>query len=1062
MPNPDPSFPKIKFNGILRPSQKDVVAIAKKKLAEGKKRIHIVAPPGSGKTVLGLYLWAECIGVPALVLSPNSAIQAQWAARTDLFLFDPEKPGGDFTTTGSARVLKIQQSEDDSNELTSDQAPVAKENELGIDEIQAQCAKWVSTEPKSPSILTSLTYQSVTLPKRATENLDEQAEELWKEKLIEDNQAETLIEAEFWISDLREKNPDYHERRLASYRKKVRDEAALAGSSLDVLHASSRRTLERIRDANVGLIILDECHHLMGHWGRVLADARELLGDPTVVGLTATPPDRDGKRQQDIERYDNFFGQVDYEVPVPAVVKDGFLAPYQDLAYFVRPSAEELEFVATTDSQLDELVAELCQRRIHEVSMPNSEQERLNQDNPKASSIEKIDFSSQSKNAEADSDSKNVSVAPDETISSNVTMSSNEDDSHGADVVTAVVEGHHCEAREEATNPNATPSLPFWLLRVLTERRLSTATAKDWFSFERRDETFANAARKFLQLRQIKLPEDVPPLDDDRMTEKLLIDDLIPVLDRYIRHALRRSHHSEDHRLAENATSRLRMLGIQVTDTGTQACASPVGRVLAYSKNKMAALPEILKREHSFLGESIRAVIVTDFEKSSATQAEIGEILDSESGGAIAAFRALVENKTTDQLDPILLTGSSVLVDDDVVDQFFDAARTWLKENGFNVDLSDDPQDGFHVIKGSGGDWCPRVYVEMITELFQRGVTKCLVRTRGLLGEGWDANKINVLIDLTTVTTSMTVNQLRGRSIRLDPQVENKLANNWDVICIAPEFTKGLDDYKRFEAKHKTLFGVTDDGAIEKGVGHVHAAFTELKPEGIEGSTRILNEDMLRRISNRDKVRQLWKIGKPFQNRAVKTIEAKLKLSGGDFPPFVGEKNPWNEKSLTAAIGSAVLQALTESGIVKRTVRVHTGERDGGYLRMFLEDATDRENEIFVDALHESLGPLTDPRYIVPRVVSRKVDTWLSKILPSIVGKFFQKDKKVRVMFHAVPSIFAKNRGKVTIFERSWNAYVSPGEAIFTQRGSGEELLMKAKSAGKNRRGDIHNKEIFL
>ena len=62
--------------------------------------------------------------------------------------------------------------------------------------------------------------------------------------------------------------------------------------------------------------------------------------------------------------------------------------------------------------------------------------------------------------------------------------------------------------------------------------------------------------------------------------------------------------------------------------------------------------------------------------------------------------------------------------------------------------------------------------------------------TRALLGEGWDANKINVLLDLTTVTTSMTVNQLRGRSIRLDPQEPDKLADNWDVVCIAPEFAK--------------------------------------------------------------------------------------------------------------------------------------------------------------------------------------------------------------------------------------------------------------------------------
>lgn len=79
------AFPTIRFKGTLRPSQRDVVAIARKKLARNQKRLYIVAPPGSGKTILGLYLWAECIRRPALVLSPNSAIQAQWAARVEMF-----------------------------------------------------------------------------------------------------------------------------------------------------------------------------------------------------------------------------------------------------------------------------------------------------------------------------------------------------------------------------------------------------------------------------------------------------------------------------------------------------------------------------------------------------------------------------------------------------------------------------------------------------------------------------------------------------------------------------------------------------------------------------------------------------------------------------------------------------------------------------------------------------------------------------------------------------------------------------------------------------------------
>ncbi len=229
-----------------------------------------------------------------------------------------------------------------------------------------------------------------------------------------------------------------------------------------------------------------------------------------------------------------------------------------------------------------------------------------------------------------------------------------------------------------------------------------------------------------------------------------------------------------------------------------------------------------------------------------------------------------------------------MLVDDDLAPTFDAAAQEWLAKEGYEVELEFGEEEGFHVIRGKGGDWCPRVYVAMITDLFQAGLTKCLVGTRGLLGEGWDASKINVLIDLTTVTTSMTVNQLRGRSIRLDADEPQKLANNWDVVCIAPEFSKGLDDYLRFIAKHTTLFGITDDGAIEKGVGHVHPAFTELKPEGLEGSTSLLNAEMLARAGRRDEVRELWKIGQPYSDQPIRALETSPLGGSGGFPPFKG------------------------------------------------------------------------------------------------------------------------------------------------------------------------------
>ena len=121
----------VRFDGTLRPSQEASVRIIREQLQEGERELHIVAPPGSGKTVLGLYVWADLVKRPALVLSPNSAIQAQWTARAkELFDLD------------------------------------------GYEEA-------VVTNPENPGILTSLTYQSVTLPRRGDEDLEARARALW-------------------------------------------------------------------------------------------------------------------------------------------------------------------------------------------------------------------------------------------------------------------------------------------------------------------------------------------------------------------------------------------------------------------------------------------------------------------------------------------------------------------------------------------------------------------------------------------------------------------------------------------------------------------------------------------------------------------------------------------------------------------------------------------------------------------------------------------------------------------------------------------------------------------
>lgn len=954
-------FPSIRFKGQLRPSQADVVEIARQQLADGQKKLHVVAPPGSGKTILGLYLWAECIRTPALVLSPNSAIQAQWVDRLDLF----DCPGG--------------------------------------------AKRHVSIDSKRPGLFTSLTYQSVTLPHRGSKNMNADAIELWIENLVEKGQAKDPDEAVVWIDDLKRHNRSYYDDRLSGYRKVVRDEIATRGEAMKTLHSSALETLERLKHAGIGLIILDECHHLLSHWGRVLADAHRYFDHPIVLGLTATPPDMRGKPKQDVQRYQEFFGPVDYEVPVPAVVKDGFLAPYQDLVQFVRPTPDELAYVANADDQLYELVEDLCQP-------PGPE--------------------------------------------------------HDADTANAPESDSPVGGPSQAA---ARESLIDWISRILAERRLPIGTVVDWPTFAKRASRLAWAGPRFLLSRGIPLPRGVPEPQEDILSlarrkkwvmseaNRLPLMVLIPMLDGYIRHRLRRSSDPADHRLAEEAIRRLRMLGTQITETGSQACASPIGRLMAYARGKAEAIVPILRAERRALGDRIRAVVVTDYEKTSAVTAEISHLLDKEAGGAIAAFRVLLSHHETDWLDPVLVTGSTVLVDDDLATRFDAAADEWLAKKKFNVELDFGEEDGFHVVSGHGSDWCPRVYVAMVTELFQRGITKCLVGTRGLLGEGWDASKINVLIDLTTVTTSTSVNQLRGRSLRLDADDPQKLAHNWDVVCVAPEFTKGLDDYARFIEKHNTIFGLTDDGVIEKGVGHVHAAFTEIEPELVEQSMNVLNAEMLKRTGRRAEFRELWRIGEPYRPDPVHALE--LLPGGGGFcapPPYAKPVADWNPQSLTQAISRAVLGALREARLIKVEGDLYVERRAGDYIRAFLETAIAKDSHLFSESLAETMGPVDRARYVIRRFVDYRIDSWLSRILPEIVGRYFQRDHRQMEMVHAVPSALAKNKNLAVLFGRHWNAHVSPGQPVFARSEEGLQLVQLAIREGVIPAVQIHRKDVFL
>ncbi|NIP37397.1 MAG: DEAD/DEAH box helicase family protein, partial [Thermoplasmata archaeon] len=72
-------FPEeARFQGQWRPYQARVLKELEAHLDDNK--LHVVAAPGSGKTILGLEVMVR-LDRPTLILSPTTAIKEQWVDR---------------------------------------------------------------------------------------------------------------------------------------------------------------------------------------------------------------------------------------------------------------------------------------------------------------------------------------------------------------------------------------------------------------------------------------------------------------------------------------------------------------------------------------------------------------------------------------------------------------------------------------------------------------------------------------------------------------------------------------------------------------------------------------------------------------------------------------------------------------------------------------------------------------------------------------------------------------------------------------------------------------------
>jgi superfamily II DNA or RNA helicase len=786
---------------------------------------------------------------------------------------------------------------------------------------------------------------------------------------------------------------------------------AVGEPMLTRLHDNGRALVERLRNGGPWTIVLDECHHLLDVWGRLLVEllhyiSRDRLDRVVVIGLTATPASRLTPAEHEIVQ--ELFGDITYSASTPAVVKSGHIAPYQELALLTEPTAAEREYIKAEAERFAELVTDLL-----------------------------------------------------------------------------------------ADDFGSVPFLAWCDTRFVRRAVQGSLVPVRWELMERQEPDLAAAAIRLHIAGLLDLPHGARIREEHRRTPDA--EDWAALIGDWVRHRLATSTEERDVSALDRLRHALPSVGYQVTRRGVRAGRSPVERVLARSAAKATAVLDILGVEHAALGERLRAVVISDHERASAqVSASLRHVLAKDAGSAYLVLERLIRDPTTAALQPILMTARTVACSLETARHF----TGWLRKQAPSVDVDLAPAVAEDIAAPIriDGRWTTRQAVALVTRFFEEGQSQVLVGTRGLLGEGWDAKRVNVVIDLTTATTSTAVVQLRGRAVRLDPDWDAKVANTWTVVTIADDHPKGATDYARFVIKHDGFFAPDADGQITSGVAHVDAALSPYGPPPPNEFTE-MNTRMRARAIDRARARKLWRINQPYEDVAYRIIRIRsgrqVGLTGRELdavvpvwrsppasqvwpgmaaaalgavgvaaglvaslpllplavvPAVVGyaaaggfltmaRLRSMDRSNGLANLAAAVAEGLHRAGVTAdgaSAVEV-TAMRDGSY-RATLRGSTESESVAFAEALDEVLSPLADPRYVISRAVIDPPHTG-AQVLGLALRRGLGIGSRGAEAWHAVPTVLATRRDRAEAFLAAWRRWVGPSRLVYAHAPEGAGIL---------------------
>lgn len=296
----------MKFLYELYTYQKDILDVFEKELKRWDKKIHIVAPPGSGKTIV----WLEMItrlNSNTLILVPNLTLQEQWKDKIKNCFLEPSE---------------------------------------NIDEL-------VSFDPLVIKKINIITYQSLTQTGQENDEVTQEILDKWFKDFFDE--FNSRLEFNDYVANLKDSNFSEYSELFSKYKKWVK-KSSDNNMINNLLSTRVKDFFASLKANNVKTIVVDEAHHLTSWWSKVIFYLRNYLNNPYIIGLTATPPFDDVDFFDLNDDYANLLGEVDYYIPTPAIIKSGRLAPYSDLVYFVEPDDNLSELLTKKEKILEDFL----------------------------------------------------------------------------------------------------------------------------------------------------------------------------------------------------------------------------------------------------------------------------------------------------------------------------------------------------------------------------------------------------------------------------------------------------------------------------------------------------------------------------------------------------------------------------------------------------------------------------------------------------------------------------------------------------------------------------------